>query len=232
MCLFSPISLRFLSECSKGQPNQNDSQSSANQDQSTESDTTLVETRTRDVSKSNEGQGNELNLSMNTSSASDIQQGPPTLSSASNPVITPLNISGLENIIGSSALQTTQSVDLGDNGVSMEYSSQSLSTLSCSSSTQVSSPLEQTGKKSLRRSVLKAHHTPSDHSQQSFPLTGKDVSYGKGSSPQTSVTSRGIDAQSSVTTSSEVEFRKDLASLDADIARLQIQFRVALQTSP
>ena len=31
------------------------------------------------------------------------------------------------------------------------------------------------------------------------------------------------------TTSSEVDFRRDLAALDADIARLQVHFRVALQ---
>lgn len=151
------------------------------------------------------------------------------MSSASNPVITPLNISGLDNIIG----PNSKVMDLGDNVVSVECNSQSSSTLgpSYSSSTPVSSSLRQTGKTSLH---INTHHTPNDHLQQLFPLklTGKDVSYGKGLSPQTSVTSRGIDAQSSVTTSSEVEFRKDLASLDADIARLQIQFRVALQTSP
>ena len=39
----------------------------------------------------------------------------------------------------------------------------------------------------------------------------------------------GVDQQSAITTSSEVEFQKDLACLDADIARLQIQFRVIMQ---
>ena len=33
----------------------------------------------------------------------------------------------------------------------------------------------------------------------------------------------------SVTTSTEQEFRRDLATLDADIARLHIQFKVAQQ---
>ena len=39
------------------------------------------------------------------------------------------------------------------------------------------------------------------------------------------------DVRSSLTTASEVDFRKDLATLDADIARLQVQFRIALQPS-
>ena len=39
------------------------------------------------------------------------------------------------------------------------------------------------------------------------------------------------DVRSSMTTASELDFRKELASLDADIARLQVQFRVALQPS-
>ena len=41
-----------------------------------------------------------------------------------------------------------------------------------------------------------------------------------------------VDVQSTLTTSSELEFRKDLASLDADIARLQMQFRVAEHNAP
>ncbi len=40
-----------------------------------------------------------------------------------------------------------------------------------------------------------------------------------------------IDVKSTVTTASEIDFRNDLASLDANIARLQTQFRVALQPS-
>lgn len=39
------------------------------------------------------------------------------------------------------------------------------------------------------------------------------------------------DVKSTVTTSSEIEFRNNLASLDADIARLQMQFKVARQPS-
>lgn len=38
-----------------------------------------------------------------------------------------------------------------------------------------------------------------------------------------------VDAKSTVTTSSEIDFRNNLASLDADIARLQMQFQVARQ---
>lgn len=40
------------------------------------------------------------------------------------------------------------------------------------------------------------------------------------------------DVRSTLTTSSELEFRQDLASLDADIARLQMQFRVAIHNAP
>lgn len=39
-----------------------------------------------------------------------------------------------------------------------------------------------------------------------------------------------LDLQSVMTTCSELDFRKDLASLDTDIARLQAQFKVALQS--
>ena len=39
------------------------------------------------------------------------------------------------------------------------------------------------------------------------------------------------DVRSSVTTASELDFRRELATLDADIARLQVQFKVALQPS-
>ena len=38
------------------------------------------------------------------------------------------------------------------------------------------------------------------------------------------------EARSSVTTASEIDFRNNLACLDADIARLQMQFQVALQS--
>lgn len=41
-----------------------------------------------------------------------------------------------------------------------------------------------------------------------------------------------VDVRSTLTTSSELEFRQDLASLDADIARLQMQFRVAIHNAP
>lgn len=40
---------------------------------------------------------------------------------------------------------------------------------------------------------------------------------------------RNVDLHSMLTTSTEAEFQRDLASLDAEIARLQIQFKVAFQ---
>ena len=39
-----------------------------------------------------------------------------------------------------------------------------------------------------------------------------------------------VDVKSTVTTSSEIDFRNNLANLDADIARLQMQFKVARQS--
>ena len=56
-------------------------------------------------------------------------------------------------------------------------------------------------------------------------LRGQGSSRSNLSSIQTSVT-----GGSCRTTASEAEFRSDLASLDADIARLQMQFRVAMLT--
>ena len=49
--------------------------------------------------------------------------------------------------------------------------------------------------------------------------------------PTSSRTSVTTDVRSNTTTTSEVDFRNNLASLDADIARLQMQFKVALQPS-
>lgn len=55
--------------------------------------------------------------------------------------------------------------------------------------------------------------------------TGPNYHYPLESSPSYS----SVDVKSTVTTSSEIDFRNNLASLDADIARLQMQFKVARQ---
>ena len=79
--------------------------------------------------------------------------------------------------------------------------------------------------------------TRSAHSKRTHPMTMSSVELSRGQkihSPSRSTVSSG--AQTSVTgtscrtTASEAEFRSDLASLDADIARLQMQFRVAMLT--
>ena len=49
-------------------------------------------------------------------------------------------------------------------------------------------------------------------------------------SPSQSQSPSSVGAKSSVTTASEIDFRNNLATLDADIARLQMQFKVALQS--
>ena len=62
----------------------------------------------------------------------------------------------------------------------------------------------------------------SDEHSTAVPSTltrARRVSDREGSAAQTMTT----------TTSSELEFRRDLAALDADIARLQVHFQVALQ---
>ena len=64
----------------------------------------------------------------------------------------------------------------------------------------------------------------SDEHSTAVPSTltrARRVSDREGSAAQTMTT----------TTSSELEFRRDLAALDADIARLQVHFQVALQPS-
>lgn len=82
--------------------------------------------------------------------------------------------------------------------------------------------------------VSKYHH----HQRQLFPLAstppstrarGAGLGYPLYSGSLRGSQSSSADARSSVTTSSELDFRKDLATLDADIARLQVQFQVALQ---
>lgn len=105
-------------------------------------------------------------------------------------------------------------------------------------SNQVITPLNLTNEHShspssqsiAEQSKMALSHLPSPHSTLKKNLATPDP-YAKGTSPLSSVDSRTFDGQSCLTTSSEVEFIKDLANLDADIARLQIQFRVALQTS-
>ena len=64
------------------------------------------------------------------------------------------------------------------------------------------------------------HHHKLPFSQAPTSTGGRGLHYSMPSS---------VDVKSSVTTCSELDFRKDLASLDANIARLQVQFKVALQ---
>ena len=64
-----------------------------------------------------------------------------------------------------------------------------------------------------------------EHSSTAVPSTltrARRVSDREGSAAAQTMTT---------TTSSELEFRRDLAALDADIARLQVHFQVALQPS-
>ncbi len=80
------------------------------------------------------------------------------------------------------------------------------------------------------------HHTTmrSAHSKCTYPTSGVELLRGqKVQSPSRSTISSAqtsITGTSCRTTASEAEFRSDLASLDADIARLQMQFRVAMLT--
>lgn len=74
------------------------------------------------------------------------------------------------------------------------------------------------------------HHR--HHKRQLFPPGSVSPGNGFGYPVKSAAfSSSSADARSSVTTSSELDFRKDLACLDTDIARLQAQFRVALQPS-
>lgn len=68
-------------------------------------------------------------------------------------------------------------------------------------------------------------HTPLA-SQQGHPVPNNLHHFPLKSSPSHS----SVDIKSTVTTSSEIDFRNNLASLDADIARLQMQFKVARQS--
>jgi hypothetical protein len=76
--------------------------------------------------------------------------------------------------------------------------------------------------------------TRSVHSKRTYPTSGVELLRGqKVQSPSRSTissTQTSITGTSCRTTASEAEFRSDLASLDADIARLQMQFRVAMLT--
>ena len=92
-------------------------------------------------------------------------------------------------------------------------------------------PLSQQSGIEVEHTVL---HTAASHRVNQAPAL-------RNSSPKSTVSSwsgvgatnlTSTDLQSVLTTSSEVEFRRDLASLDADIARLQMQFRVAMQRQP
>ena len=79
--------------------------------------------------------------------------------------------------------------------------------------------------------VYAPSHTAASH-RDDHPHTpsSKSTASSRNGSGAASVTA--TDTRSVLTTSSEVEFRRDLASLDADIARLQMQFRVAMQRQP
>ena len=111
---------------------------------------------------------------------------------------------GLEQTLSPSQLET-EAVDGSNFTQNSSIEDQNWSETKCSGSTV-----------SLLRSVkpLKLNST----------TTCKPSSYRNDYFSPRSATS---DLQSTLTSSSELEFRKDLASLDADIARLQMQFRVA-----
>ena len=71
-----------------------------------------------------------------------------------------------------------------------------------------------------------------NHSKTVYP-SGTGEKLQRGQSPiQSTISSlqSSVTGASCRTTASEAEFRSDLASLDADIARLQMQFRVAMLT--
>ena len=83
-------------------------------------------------------------------------------------------------------------------------------------------------------------HTPKtvltkkyNRKMQQFPPVATSPSSQSGSLEHPSLLDSSMssftDVRSSMTTNSELDFRKDLASLDSDIARLQVQFKVALQ---
>ena len=129
-------------------------------------------------------------------------RGPSSVSTQSNQVITPLNLSMEQK---SPANRTPDTSSLSD--ISTPTPSQF-------------NPFPSLNLPSLNPYLKRDLTTmsPSPSARSATPLTNG------------SVLSRG--GQSCRTTSSEMEFRRDLASLDADIARLQIQFRVALQSNP
>lgn len=68
------------------------------------------------------------------------------------------------------------------------------------------------------------------HSKHTRPGSSTELRGQRVQSPSRSTLSSSVTATSCRTTASEAEFRSDLASLDADIARLQMQFRVATLT--
>ncbi|XP_064404624.1 uncharacterized protein LOC135349901 isoform X2 [Halichondria panicea] len=131
----------------------------------------------------------ELDLTLTESQTEEPHEfnspprGPASVSSASNPVITPLNLSSELHPLSPPTSEA--------------------STLTMS------------------------------HFNHLLPPSSMNTNSLRTDSPlSSSVGARGqLDTQSCLTTSSEMEFKTDLASLDADIARLQIQFRVALKKS-
>lgn len=79
----------------------------------------------------------------------------------------------------------------------------------------------------LDNSVMSSSKGSQVHSKKQQHQTAERSPAMSGISVRSSVT--GVDLQSMLTTSSEVDFQRDLATLDADIERLQMQFRIAVQ---
>ena len=85
----------------------------------------------------------------------------------------------------------------------------------------------ETARSTISQSLRAPKPSSSEHNMYSHGMYHEPFSLRSATSSQSNV-----DVQSTLTTSSELEFRKDLASLDADIARLQMQFRVAEHNAP
>ncbi len=68
------------------------------------------------------------------------------------------------------------------------------------------------------------------HSKHTYSTSGVELLRSQGVQSPSRSTLSSVTGTSCRTTASEAEFRSDLASLDADIERLQMQFRVAMLT--
>lgn len=113
------------------------------------------------------------------------------------------------------------------------YSTNPSSSSSSSSLANVSALQHQDSNSQIRargRSLDKSQAPAGTQSSENQPRIAGEYGYQLYPlNPTSSRSSVATDVKSSVTTSSEVDFRNNLASLDADIARLQMQFKVALQ---